>query len=211
MAEAGKTPLLLIGGGGHCRACIDVIEMTGEYEIVGIVEAENAQIEPFSAYPVVGYDKDLPKLLADTPHCLITIGQLKSASVRQRLFTELKRLGANLPAIVSPLAYVSPTAKLGEGTIVMHQALVNAYAQVGDNGIVNSQALIEHDAVIAHHCHISTGAKVNGGVEIGEGCFIGSGAILKQSVSLADRVVVGANATILKNIAQAGVYTGVIK
>jgi len=29
--------LLLIGGGGHCRSCIDFIEEEGKYQIAGIV------------------------------------------------------------------------------------------------------------------------------------------------------------------------------
>ena len=28
--------LILIGGGGHCRYCIDVIEQEGKYQICGI-------------------------------------------------------------------------------------------------------------------------------------------------------------------------------
>ena len=34
------TPLLLIGGGGHCRSCIDVIESAEGSEIVGVVDRE---------------------------------------------------------------------------------------------------------------------------------------------------------------------------
>ena len=30
-----------------------------------------------------------------------------------------------MPSIISPLAYVSPKAKIGEGTIVMHGAIIN--------------------------------------------------------------------------------------
>ncbi|MDQ0969199.1 FlaA1/EpsC-like NDP-sugar epimerase [Flavobacterium sp. W4I14] len=33
-----KQKIVLIGGGGHCKACIDVIEETGEYEILGILD-----------------------------------------------------------------------------------------------------------------------------------------------------------------------------
>ena len=30
--------LLLIGGGGHCHSCIDVIEASGIYKIKGLVQ-----------------------------------------------------------------------------------------------------------------------------------------------------------------------------
>ena len=33
-----KEKLVLIGGGGHCRACIDVIERENKYQIAGIVD-----------------------------------------------------------------------------------------------------------------------------------------------------------------------------
>ncbi len=33
-----KEKIVLIGGGGHCRSAIDVIELTNKYEIIGIVD-----------------------------------------------------------------------------------------------------------------------------------------------------------------------------
>ncbi len=206
-----KTAILLIGGGGHCLSCIDVIESTGLYDIVGIVEAENSTPDNLTPYEIVGFDVDLPQLLQQTSHCLITIGQLKSAKIRQRLFAELQAMNAVLPTIISPLAYVSATAKIGEGTIIMHQSMVNAYAQIGDNCIINSKALVEHDSVIANHCHISTNVVLNGEVFIGEGCLVGSGTIIKQSVELVDKVIVGAASLVLSNINVAGVYKGIVK
>ncbi|QKI89573.1 acetyltransferase [Thiomicrorhabdus xiamenensis] len=206
-----RTPLLLIGGGGHCRSCIDVIEADGVYKVQGVVEADGATADSKTPYPLIGFDSELPALIEQFPHCLITVGQIKSAKIRQTLFEKLQRLGAILPTIISPTAYVSSSAELGSGTIVMHQALVNAYVKVGANSIINSQALIEHDVIIGDHCHIATGAKVNGGVVLGNSCFIGSGAVLKQGIALADKVVIGANSTVLKDITEPGTYTGTIK
>ena len=33
-----KPQILLIGGGGHCKSVIDVIEMEGSFEIAGIID-----------------------------------------------------------------------------------------------------------------------------------------------------------------------------
>lgn len=203
--------LLLIGGGGHCRSCIDVIAACGDFHINGIVEAEGVQPKDDLLYPVIGFDSQLAALVSETANCLITIGQIKSPRPRQALFHQLQKLGANLPIIISPHSYVSPSAQLGVGTIVMHQALINAFSHVGDNCIVNSQALIEHDAIVGNHCHIATGAKINGAVVMGDGCFIGSGAVIKQGVTLGDKVIIGANSTVLSDISRPGIYSGVIK
>lgn len=204
--------LLLIGGGGHCRSCIDVIQSQGEWQIAGIVEADSVQ-QPQSCLgiAVVGWDKDFPQLLSETPYCLITLGQVKGAKPRQQLFQKLQTLGAQFPAIYSPFARISPSAEIGGGTIVMHQVLVNAQAQIGQNCIINSQALIEHDVTVGSHTHISTGVKVNGGVQVGSGCLIGSGTIVKQGIQIGDKVIIGAGSLVLGDILQAGVYTGVIK
>lgn len=214
-----KTPLLLIGGGGHCRSCIDVIESTEIYDIVGIVVEDNAMpnnLTPYSMaynmpYSIAGSDADLPQLLQQTPHCFIALGQIKTSDLRKKIFADLKSMGAVLPTIISPFSQVSETAKIGEGTIVMHQAMVNAYSQIGDNCIINSKALIEHDCVVANNTHISTGAILNGEVSIGENCLVGSATIIKQGIELADEVTVGAGSLVLSSITNAGTYKGIIK
>lgn len=193
-------PLLLLGGGGHCHASIDVIECEKKNRIVGIVLPTGGVHKPVLGYPVVGGDKDLPALLEETPSAIVAVGQVKSASARIKLFDLLKSLGAHLPIIQSPLSYCSRHALIGDGTILMHGSLVNARSKVGSNCIINSQALIEHDVEISDHCHISTGAKVNGSVRIGRGTFIGSGAIVKEGVTLGKNVVVGAGQLILNDV-----------
>lgn len=194
------TPLLLIGGGGHCRAVIDVIEAGRHFTIRGIVQPRADGDQPVLGYPIVGDDEALPALLAAGAAALITVGQIKTARIRQRLFQQLQALGAELPSIVSPLAHVSRHAPLGKGCVVLHGALVNAAARVGDNCIINSMALVEHDVILGAHCHVATGARINGGAQIGEGSFIGSGAILHQGVRIGPGCIIGAGAVIASDL-----------
>jgi len=192
--------LLLIGGGGHCRSCIDVIEAEGRYLIRGLVQPLWDRADGIFGYPVLGSDEDLPSLLQEMPQALITVGQIRSPEVRIRLYELLKNSGGKLPRIVSPFAYCSKHAEMNEGTIVMHGAIVNAGANIGANCIINSEALIEHDAIVADHCHISTGARVNGGVTIGNSSFVGSGAILKEGIAIGENVIIGAGQVILRDV-----------
>jgi sugar O-acyltransferase (sialic acid O-acetyltransferase NeuD family) len=192
-------PLLLIGAGGHAKACIDVIEQQGRFEVIGLVGREDEIGELLLGYAVIGTDADLPALVKKASNALITIGQIKSPDLRIRLFELLLANGFRLPSVVSPSAYVSGHAVIGAGTIVMHDAIVNADAVVGDNCIINTRSLVEHDVKVADHCHISTGAIVNGHVNIGKGCFIGSGSAVRESVILAERCVIGMGQQITKN------------
>jgi sugar O-acyltransferase (sialic acid O-acetyltransferase NeuD family) len=192
--------VVLIGAGGHCKSVIDVIEATGRYEIVGLIEADDGRSNEVLGYPILGSDRDLPRLIDDYETFLIAIGQITSPRLRIETFDGLLRLGAKFPTVFSPRAYVSKHASIGIGTVVMHGAVVNSSVQVGNNCIVNSMSLIEHDAIVEDHCHVSTGARVNGGAFIGAGSFIGSGAILKHGVSIGARSIVGAGSLILSDL-----------
>ena len=194
-----KEKIILIGGGGHCRSCIDVIEQEGRFTIAGIVDVPEKKHDNVLGYPIIGSDADLSELIKSVPNVLITLGQIKSPARRVELFNMLKQMCALFPMIQSPLAYVSPHAQIAEGTIVMHHALINAGARIGRNCIINNKALIEHDVVIEDHCHISTGAVVNGGVTIGSGSFFGSGAVSKEYTSIPANSFIKANSLIPKN------------
>jgi len=201
-------PLLLIGGGGHCSSCIDVIESAGNYQIVGIVEREGVRAVSIIGYELLGTDEDIPLLVAQYRSAVVTVGQIKSAEVRIRLFQTIQVLSASIPIIVSPYAYVSRHAQISSGTFVMHGALVNAKADIGENCIINSQALIEHDAIVHSHCHISTGAKINGHVHVGLGTFVGSGAVIKEGVRIGSRCVVGAGVVVLRDLPPGTTFRG---
>ena len=194
-----KEKIILIGGGGHCRACIDVIEQEGRFTIAGIVDVIEKKQHNVLGYPVIGSDADFVGLIKAFANVLITLGHIKSPNRRIELFNDLMHIGAHFPVIQSPLAYVSPHAHVAEGTIVMHHALINACARVGKNCIINTKALLEHDAIIEDHCHISTGAVVNGGVRISSGSFFGSGAVAAENTSIPSHSFIKANSLYTKS------------
>lgn len=195
-----KPYIILIGGGGHCWACIDVIEAQGLYRIAGIVDLAEKKGRDIFGYPYIGTDDDLPDLVNPHTHFLITLGQIKTPVRRMALFEKIKALGGTLPVIQSPLAHVSRHADIQEGTIIMHHALVNAGARVGKNCIVNTKALVEHDVVVGDHCHIATGAVVNGGTRIGLGTFVGSNTMAGEAITIGEYCVVGGGGRIMRNL-----------
>jgi len=186
-----RDKILLVGGGGHCRAVIDVIEQEAKYEIVGIIDKEELIGSKIFGYEIIGCDNDLVDLYPKYSNALVTVGQIKSNVVRVKLFKRLKEIGYTLPVIISSLAYVSKYAKIAEGTVVMHQALVNANAGIGSNCIINTKALIEHDVIVQSGCHISTGTIINGGVLVKENSFIGSNSTTKEAIEISGFIKAG--------------------
>lgn len=203
-----KKPIILIGGGGHCRSCIDVIEQENVYQVEGILDNSLNKGELIDGYPVIGNDSLIEELISAQKSFLITVGQIKTARIRLNIYQNLLKLGAHMATIVSPKAYVSPRATIGNGSIIMHGACINAGATTGVNAIINTNALIEHDATIGDHCHLSTGSIVNGTCHIHDQVFIGSGAVIANNITITNKTVIGAGTIVIKNITDAGTYAG---
>ena len=188
--------IILVGGGGHCKSCIDVIENENKYKIIGIVDKKKNFLLNYKVFA----ESYLNKKLIKNNYAFVTVGQIKNYKVRVKLFNRLKDLGFKMPSIISPSAYISKHAVIGQGTIVMHGAIVNAGAVVGNNCIINTNSLVEHDVVIGDHTHISTKATINGGVVIGSKVFVGSHSIIKDNISIGECSIVGAGLYIKKNL-----------
>ncbi|MDO8454783.1 MAG: NeuD/PglB/VioB family sugar acetyltransferase [Sulfurimonas sp.] len=172
--------ILLIGGGGHCKSVIDVIEQEKRYKIAGIIDKKELIGNEVLGYKIIGCDENLKDLRQKYSHAIVTVGHIKSNEIRVKLFKLLKELDFHMPTIISPHAYVSKHAFVDEGSLIMHHALVNPHAKIGKNCIINSKALIEHDAVIEDFVHIATGAIINGGATVKENTFFGSGAVMRE-------------------------------
>lgn len=203
-----KEDLILIGGGGHCHSCVDVIEAEGRYNIAGIIDVKERVGEEVLGYPIIGTDQDLKDLSSEYKNFFITIGQIKSSDYRQKLFLQLINLGCEVPKIISPLAHVAKTASIEKGTIVMHHAIVNANASIGVNCILNTKSLIEHDVVVGDHCHVSTASVLNGKVVVGNNVFIGSNTTVAHDVNINSNTVIGIGSLVLKDIKSEGIFYG---
>lgn len=192
-----KKKIILVGAGGHGISAANVVEEENKYFIYGFVDKKKNFL---SKYKIIGSDKDLNRIRKKVNNALITVGQIKNLFLREKIFKKLINLKFNLPVLVSPLAYVSKSACIGEGTIIMHKAIVNAKAKIGRNCIINTGAIIEHDVIIEDNCHISTGSIINGGAIINRNSFIGSGAVIKQKIKIGKATLVNANKFIDRNL-----------
>lgn len=193
-----KKKIILIGAGGHGVSSADVIKKEKKFQIFGFVDKKKNKY--LNKYKIIGNDKDLPKIRKTIKNALITVGQIQNLFLREKIFKKLIKLKFNFPVIVSPLAYISNDATVGDGSIIMHRAVVNSKAKIGRNCIINTGAIIEHDVKIGDNCHISTGSIINGGAIIKNNSFIGSGAIIKQKILIGKACMVNAKKFVNKNL-----------
>jgi len=200
-------PIILVGGGDHCMSAIDVIEQEGKFSIEGILDVKEKVGEKILGYKIIGTDDDINKLRKKYKFFLVTVGHVRNAQTRIKIYTLLKSLGATLPTIISPLAYVSKHSTIGEGTILFPFSIVDVDSVVGNNCIINHATTIGHGAILEDHCHISANC-VLGKCVVGSGTFIGINCWVNNGISIANNSIIGSCSNVLKTIKETGVYAG---
>ena len=122
--------IILVGGGGHCKSVIEVAESAG-CSILGILDLPEQVGNNVFGYPIIGTDAMINQYV-DKAVFLVTVGQIKDASLRIKLHKNIQMAGGTFATLVAPTAYVSRHATIGKGTVIMHHAFVNADAHIAN-------------------------------------------------------------------------------
>jgi len=192
-----RPKLVIIGGGGHAKVVIDVFQSAAIYEIVGFT-AHTEHEYSLCGVPFLGNDSILPELLNNgVQYFFVAMGDNQ---LRKRLFLKFVEMGYNPVNAISPMAYISPHAKLGNGVVAMAGVIVNSCAVIGDNVILNTRSGIDHDCVIKSHSHIAPGVSLAGSVHVGEGAFVGVGSSVIPEVNIGEWSVVGAGSVVISDV-----------
>jgi UDP-perosamine 4-acetyltransferase len=188
--------LLVIGGGGHAAVVIDVARAAG-FHPVAILDSARVG-SSCNRVEVIGGDAMASDLLDQgIDAAVVAVGDNRS---RIRLGVELKRIGFELPLLLHPSAIVSPSATVGEGTVIMPLAVINADAVVGRLVIVNTAAVVEHDCIIGDGAHVAPGCRLGGNVAVGGQSLLGIGSVVRPGGRIGEFAVVGAGSTVIGNL-----------
>jgi UDP-perosamine 4-acetyltransferase len=205
-----KEKIILIGGGGHARVMIELLRVSGEYEIAGILDPRLEEGDMVDDVPVLGDDTLLPGLrVSGIKNASIAVGNVKDNSVRKGLFKLAKDSGFYLPYFIHPRSIVLESGtNISEGVQIMAGAIVHIGSTVGENTIINTGAIIEHDCTIGKNVHICPGAVVCGGSTVGDNSFIGAGATVIHLMEIGEGAIVGAGSVVKKNVADGALLKG---
>jgi UDP-perosamine 4-acetyltransferase len=206
-----KPRLVGLGAGGHAAVVIEVIQLAGVYEIIGLLSPVQGRtpIDLFGI-PILGTDELLSELHGKgVRHFFVGAGSVGCNQIRERLFDLGLEKRFEPITVMHPSAVLSPSAKVGRGSTILAGAIVGARAELGQNVIINTGAIVEHDCTVGDHAHVATRACLAGAVTVGEGTHVGIGACVRQGIRLGRRMVVGAGAVVVKNTKDGVVVAGV--
>lgn len=193
--------IVIIGAGGHGKVVADIVMLSGD-TVLGFLDDGKAPGETVCGIPVLGP----VSAYVHFPDAwfLVAVGD---GTLRERLVSRMN--GVKWHMAIHPTAVISPMeTEIGEGTVVMANAVVNPCARIGSHCIINTGAIVEHDNEIGNFSHISVGAKLGGTVKIGEKTWVGIGAAIKNNVTVCGDCVIGAGAVVVRDITVPGTYTG---
>lgn len=187
--------MILYGASGHGKVIIEILEANGVK--VDYVVDDNPEITELLGYEV-------RRNTGKYDEAIISIG---SAQVRKMLVESLDV--KTYPIAIHPSAIVSPRAKLGEGTVVMHGAIVQTCVEAGKHCIINTGASVDHDCKLGDYVHIAPQAILSGAVEVGDGSWIGAGAVVKQCIKIGSNCMIGAGAVVVKDVPDGVTVVGI--
>ena len=201
--------LILVGAGGHAKVLLALAESAG-MAVVGVCDPGLARqgVQVWRGIPVLGGDDALDGVDPAATGLMNGIGQLAEASLRERIFVQLRAKHFQFPVLVHPRAWVAPGALLGEGVQVMAGAIIQPDCRIGANTLINTCASIDHDGEIGAHVHVAPGATLCGGVRVHDRAFIGSGATVIQGISIGERAIIGAGAVVVRDVAADARFVG---
>ena len=192
------TKFILIGGGGHARVVLSIIEAQETSILEGVFDS-NPKIEALDGVEnFQNYNPDLfPNALA-----FIAIGDNR---IRKQLAQTINHV---FGVIIHPSAIMDRLSSVEEGSVVMHRAVIQRGTQIGKHAIINTASSIDHDCILGDFIHIAPNATLCGGVVIGDETFIGAGALVLPQIKIGKRVTVGAGAVVTKNIPDGATVVG---
>lgn len=182
--------MYLFGASGHGKVIKDILNANG-IKVEAFAD-DNPNVNECGGRPVMHDATGLSPMIVS-----IGVNRIRKMIV--------ERLKANNPDImfataIHPSAVISPTAKIGEGTVVMAGAVVNADAVIGNHCIINTGATVDHDCKIGDYCHIAPGVNISGATNVGEGTWVGVGSCVIQCLNIGKNCMIGAGSVVVKDI-----------
>lgn len=190
--------IVLIGGGEHARVVGEAV-LAGRVPLLGFVDpSECRETEQRLDTRRLGDDgalDELPGALA-----VLAFGGVGDVAARVAAVERLRAAVAGWAVVIHPSAVVSPTARVGEGSVVMAGAVIQSGARIGAHCVVNTGAIVDHDTTIGDQAQIAPGAVLGGGVTIGAGAYVGLGARVRDHVRIGAGAVVGMGAVVVRDV-----------
>jgi len=204
-----RTPILIIGGGGHAAVVRDCIDRS-RYRLVGCLDDAKPLGSKMAAGKVIGRFEDL-SAVALRYAGLTAVVAIGDNMTRRRIVGEMEARVPRLTwaPVIHPSAIVSKNAEVGLGTVVVAGAIVNCGTRVGRHVIINTGSIIDHDNMFDDFSSTGPGVVTGGNVSVGSLSHIGIGATVLHGIRISENSVIGGQSLVDRDVQENLVCFGV--
>ena len=143
--------LLILGAGQYGHLAKEIAESMGCFSKIAFLDDSNSK--------AIGKLCDYKKYKNDFDSAIVAIG---NPDIRQDYYELLKPF-YKIATLIHSKAYVSPSASIGEGTIVEPMVVIQTAAQIGNSCFISSGSVIRHNAIVGDFCHCDCNSLVKTG------------------------------------------------
>ncbi|MBI4234983.1 acetyltransferase [Candidatus Peregrinibacteria bacterium] len=202
--------IFIFGAGGHGKVILDIL-MECDLKIQGFIDENPEKVgQTVSGYPILGGWEVLEK----SKNAALSLG-IGNNIMREKTFAKAQSLGCDILSAIHPRATISRDTKIGEGSVIMANAVINPGVIMEEGVVVNTGATVDHDCFLKRFCHVHPGGNLAGRVILGEFSYVGTGTAIIQTLTIGKNVIIGAGAAVVKdlpdNVTAVGVPAKIIK
>ncbi|MEH7226708.1 acetyltransferase [Bacillus sp. JJ1566] len=192
--------IIIFGSGGHSKVVIDIVEKAGKYNILGLIDPFKDIGTKYMGYEILRNEDNIREFEGKIIGGIVALADnLK----RYDIVSKIMSINPYFKFItaIHPSAQIGRNVSLGNGTVVMANAVINSNTRVDAHCIINTMASLDHDCVIGDFVTLAPGATVAGGVTIGKHSVISMGANVIHNRTIGEHTIVGAGSTVLNDLA----------
>lgn len=203
-----RSPLLVLGAGGHCRAVLAVLRHHPEWAVAGILDrVDTTRGERIDTVEILGSFERLEAMARlGMKGVALALGD---GAERAAVLEKALGLGLAAPVLRHGSAIIDCGAEAQPGSLLCAGAILGPFARLGRGAILNTGAILDHESHLGAFSHACPGVRVAGRVNIGDHSVIGIGASIIDRLTIGSRVSIGAGAVVITNVPDGAVAVGV--
>jgi len=168
--------LLIIGAGMYGVVAKEIAQSMKCFDTISFIDDRSRVAS--DGVEVIGTTSELATLIDSYHNIAVAIG---TPEARLGLLQRLEKdFPGSIVTLISPMAYVAPSAQIGKGCIIEPMAVVHTACTLGIGCLISAGAVVNHASVCCDGVHVDCNATVPGYMTIPAKTKVACGTVYKN-------------------------------
>ena len=193
--------LLIIGANGFGRDIYNLATVCKgylkEYQVKGFLDDNKNALKGYeSIYPPIIDSLNNYQIQTDD----VFVCALGNVQSKKKCIQLILENDGQFITLIHPSAHIDSNAKIGEGCIILQNAVLGSGSKIGNYVLIQISTIIGHDSLIGSYSRIDCHAVCVGGVIIEDEVTIHTSAVINHKVTVGKGAIVGANSFVIRKV-----------